>query len=303
MTVDVSVLLVSYNSRHTLTPCLASLADAFGGRTWEAILADNGSRDGSAEYVRTAFPSVRVIETGGNLGFARGNERALAEARGRHVLLLNCDTVAEPGSLGRLSEFLDAHPDAGVAAPLLLNPDLTDQGTARSFPTPAAAVFGRRSPLTRAFPNNRWSRRYLSGRDRAGEEPFEVDWVSGACLMVPRTVIGRAGFLDTGFFMHWEDADWCRRIKAAGHTVHCVPRARVVHHEGSSRRGWPAAQVWAFHEGAFRYYAKHHARGLASVARPAVAAALAGRAAAVIVKNARTRRSARTAPAALKARS
>ena len=114
--------------------------------------------------------------------------------------------------------------------------------TARTFPTPAAGLFGRRSPLTRLMPNNRWSARYLSGRQRTGEEPFAVDWVSGAAMLVPRRVIEEVGALDEGFFLFWEDADWCHRIKDAGYAVWCVPAARVVHHEGGSRGfGWTPA--------------------------------------------------------------
>jgi len=210
--------------------------------------------------VREEHPRVRVIEMGSNTGFARANNRAIAASGGRFMLLLNPDTMAAPESIDRLAAFLDRTPLAGVAAPRLLNSDLTDQGTARSFPTAAAAIFGRRSALSKLFPNNRWSRRYLAGRSIAGPEPFEVDWVSGAALMVRREVVERVGGLDEGFFMHWEDADWCHRIKDAGYRVYCVPAAEIVHAEGGSRRGWPPRQLWAFHRGAYRYYAKHHAK-------------------------------------------
>lgn len=282
---DVSVVLVSYNVRGFVDACLDSLPEGLRDHTWEAFCVDNGSADGSAEHVRARHPRVRVIEMGENAGFARANNRAIAGAGGRHVLLLNCDTVAFPGALDELVRFLDGHPEAGVAAPALLNPDLTDQGTARAFPTPAAAVFGRRSPLTRAFPGNRWSRRYLAGRWQRSRDPFQVDWVSGACMMVPRRVVDAVGGLDEGFFMHWEDADWCRRIKAAGLAVYCVPGSRVVHHEGKSRRGWPATQVWGFHRSVFRYYAKHHLRGWYHPLRPLAAGALAARAGLVILSN------------------
>ena len=161
--------------------------------------------------MKAGYPHVRVIEMGSNTGFARANNRAIAAASGRFVFLLNPDTVPEAGSIDRLVDFLDRTPAAAVAAPRLLNPDLTDQGTARSFPTASAAVFGRRSALSKLFPRNPWSQRYLVGRSVGGSEPFTVDWVSGAAMMVRRSVIDRIGGLDEGFFMHWEDADWCRR--------------------------------------------------------------------------------------------
>jgi GT2 family glycosyltransferase len=213
--------------------------------------------------------------------------------------LLNGDAIVAPGALDALVDFLDEHPDAGVAAPRLLNPDGSDQGTARMFPTPAAALFGRRSPLTRLFPRNRSSRRYLAGREHIGDEPFAIDWVSGACLMIPRRVVERVGLLDEGFFMHWEDADWCRRVKAAGFGVWCVPAARVVHAEGGSRGGWPPAQVRHFHDSAYRYYAKHHLTGARRVLRPVARVALTARASLIIGRDALRARSATASPAAV----
>jgi len=222
-----------------------------------------------------------------NLGFARANNRALAVARGRHVLLLNSDAEVLPGALDSLVTFLDANPRVGVAAPRLLNSDLSDQGTARAFPTPAAAVFGRKSWLTRSFPHNRWSTRYLTGRTCTDQKPFRVDWVSGACMMVRREAIDRVGSLDEGFFMYWEDADWCRRINAAGYDVMCLPAARVIHHEGGSSRGQPARLVWAFHRSVYHYYAKHDAPQPWNPLRALAVAGLTGRAAWIVAMNMR----------------
>jgi len=257
---DVSIVTVTYECRELLRPCLDAIPAAVGERSYEVVISDNRSTDGVVQMVRDEWPLVGVIEMGSNTGFARANNRAIAASRGRFVLLLNPDTKPAPGSIDRLAAFLDGTPSAGVVAPRLLNSDLTDQGTARSFPTAAAAIFGRRSVLSRLFPNNRWSRRYLAGRSIGGSDPFEVDWVSGAALMVRRDIIDRVGDLDEGFFMHWEDADWCHRIKDAGHRVYCLPAAEIVHTEGGSRRGWPPRQLWAFHHSAYRYYTKHHAK-------------------------------------------
>ena len=255
-----SIVTVTFECRELIRRCLQAIPAAAAGRSYEVIIADNASTDGVVALLREEQPLVRLVEMGSNTGFARANNRAIAASRGRFILLLNPDTTPSPGSVDRLAAFLEQTPAAGVVAPQLLNSDLTDQGTARSFPTAAAAIFGRRSLLSKLFPHNRWSRRYLAGRWVAGSEPFEVDWVSGAALMVRRDVIARVGGLDEGFFMHWEDADWCHRIKDAGYKVYCLPAAQIVHAEGGSRRGWPPRQLWAFHRGAYRYYAKHHAR-------------------------------------------
>lgn len=282
--VDISIITVSFECQELLRPMLASLAGAAEGRTFEVIVVDNASSDGVMEMLRAEWPAVNALEMGENAGFARANNRGIGAARGRYVMLLNPDTVAHAVSLTTLAEFLDAHPRAAIAAPRLLYPDLTDQGTARSFPTATAALFGRRSLMTKLFPQNPWSRRYLSGRAHTDASPFEIDWVSGAAMMVRREAIDRVGPLDEGFFMHWEDADWCHRMKDAGLSVHCVPAARIVHHEGGSRRGWPPRQLRAFHKGAYRYYAKHHAKHWWNPLRYIAAAGLSLRAAALIAR-------------------
>jgi N-acetylglucosaminyl-diphospho-decaprenol L-rhamnosyltransferase len=281
---DVSVVIVTYNAQEVVADCLRSLPAALGSSSYEVVVADNGSADGTASAVRQGWPAVRLFELGGNRGFSFANNKAISATRGRYVLLLNPDTICRPGSIADLVTFADAHTAAGVVAPRLLNTDATDQGTARSFPTPAAAIFGRRSLLTRLFPGNPWSRRYLVGRQHVGDEPFEIDWVSGACMLVSRQAIEVAGLLDEGFFMYWEDADWCRRFKNAGFRVFCVPAARVVHLDGS-RRPLPAYQVWAFHNSAYRYYSKHHARQSWNPLRALAALVLYGRAAFIIARN------------------
>jgi GT2 family glycosyltransferase len=293
---DLSVLIVSYNTCDLLARCLASLPKACAEHTYEVIVADNASADGSVGMLRRDWPGVAVVEMGSNTGFARATNRAMAQAQGHHMLLLNSDTEALPGSLDVLIAFLEATPSTGVVAPQLLNADLTDQGTARAFPTAASALFGRKALLTRVFPQNRWAQRYMIGWQRRGTAPFRVDWVSGACLMMPRAVVERVGLLDEGFFMYWEDADWCRRILRAGLSVYCVPEARVVHHEGQSERvfggeaprrkpGRPPRLVWIFHQSAYRYFVKHHAPQAWNPLRPIAAAALAGRAALIIATN------------------
>jgi GT2 family glycosyltransferase len=283
---DLSVVVVSYNTRDLLGACLRSVAATVREHTYEVIVADNGSIDNSVQLLQRDWPDVRLLELGANLGFARANNRAIAVSRGRQVLLLNSDTEVLPGAIDALVAFLDVTPHAGVSAPLLLNSDMTDQGTARAIPAPANVLFGRKSPLTRLFPSNPWSRRYLVGRTYRGVDTFRVDWVSGACMMVRRDAFERAGLLDEGFFMYWEDADWCRRIGREGYGVYCVPRARVIHHEGGSSGRRPAHLVWAFHRSVYRYYTKHDAPQVWNPLRVVAAVGLATRAASIVALNA-----------------
>jgi len=296
--VDLSVVVVSYHCRSSLLECLRSLETGLSGLSTEVIVVDNGSEDGTLESLQALHPDVVVMPMRVNAGFSRAANVGFTLARGRHVLALNPDTVVLDGALEVLVGWLDDHPSAGVAAPRLLNPDGTDQRTARALPTPSAALFGRRSPLTRLFPGNRWSRRYLSGAERSGSDPFTVGWVSGAAMMVPASVIARVGVFDESFFLFWEDADWCKRIGDAGFDIWCVPAARVVHNEGTTRgHGWaPRTVVW-FHRGSYLYWRKHHAPQAWNPLRWLAAGALATRAGFVMANEAvRARTSRATHP-------
>jgi len=295
---DVSVVIVSYRCRDQVVACVESVFATVLDHRLDVVVVDNDSRDGTVEALRAATPEARIIEMGENAGFSRANNCGIASSAARHVLVLNPDTTVEPGAIDVLVRWLDDHPSTGVVAPRLANPDGSDQLTARAFPTPAAAIFGRRSPLTRLFPRNRWSTRFLVGRDHHGDEPFQIDWVSGAAMMVPRYVIDDVGAFDEGFFLYWEDADWCHRIKDAGYQVWCVPKAHVLHHEGGTRdHGWPTPIVRHFHRGAYRYWTKHHAPQRWNPLRPLAGAALAARAGLVIARNrGRDRLSTRSLP-------
>ena len=280
---DVDVVIVSYHSRDLVLAAIAS-ATAESAVSVEVVVVDNDSCDGTVESVRATCPGVAVLEQGANTGFARAVNRGVAASRGRYVMLLNPDAVLAAGALEQLLAFAESRPGVGVVAPALRNADGTPQHTARAFPRPAAALFGRRSALTRLLPGNRWSRAFLTGREHDGSEPFRADWVSGAAMLVPRAVIDRVGGLDEDFFLFWEDADWCRRIGDAGFQVWCVPAAVVVHDEGGTRdHGWSPRTIRWFHQGAYRYWVKHEAPQRWSPTRWLAAALLGTRAAALTV--------------------
>ncbi len=249
--IDVDVVIVGYHSRDLVLACLDSLcgrrrrrgAQRHRGRQRVQRRHGGGGR-------RRAGDGTRVIDMGANTGFAVANNAGMARGTGRYVLVLNPDTVVGTGALRTLVEFADRHRGAGVVAPRLLNADGTPQLTARAFPTAAAGLFGRRSLLTRWFPRNRWSRKFLAEREQIDDgQPFEVDWVSGRgdAGAAHGASSETAGF-DENFFLFWEDADWCRRIKDAGYSVWCVPAATVVHDEGGTRgHRWSAAMIRSFH--------------------------------------------------------
>jgi len=285
-TPDVTVIIVTYHCRDHVLACVDRTLASVLDHTLEIVVVDNGSTDGTLEALAENHPEVRVVPMARNAGFARANNRGIAESAGRYVLILNPDTLVEVGAIDVMVDWADDHPWAGVVAPALVYPDGRDQLTARAFPTPAAAVFGRRSPLTRWFPANRWSTRFLAGRDHSGDEPFAIDWVSGACMLVPRAVIADVGAFDEDFFLYWEDADWCRRMADAGYQVWCLPKARVVHDEGGTRdHRWPAPVVVHFHRGAYLYWRNHHAPQPWNPTRWLAALALTARGAAIVARD------------------
>jgi N-acetylglucosaminyl-diphospho-decaprenol L-rhamnosyltransferase len=265
---DLSVVTVGHNTRDLLRAGLASLDSSRA--MIEVLLVDSGSIDGTAEMVAAEFPTVRLLATDQNLGFTRGNNRALRIARGRHLLLLNPDAVVRPGALDAMVDFLDAHPDVGVVGPQLRFPDGTLQPSRHRFP-------GRLTAFVDGTVLQRWlgQGRLLAAfyaRDRGDDELQDVDWLRGACLMLRREAAAAVGLFDEQFFMYSEEVDLCRRVRAAGWRVVYLPSAVVVHHEGQSSQRNPAGRDIHFHDSRVRYYAKHFGRHWALALRLAVVA-------------------------------
>ena len=157
---NLSVCIVNWNTREDLKQAITAILACKREVSLQLVVLDNASRDGSAQMVRETFPEVTLVESDENLGFARGYNRAAAEAEGRHLLMLNPDTVVQPGALRRLVDFLDAEPGVGAAGPRLLNTDGSVQYSCRRFPTPIAALL-RNTVLGRLLPHNHYTRDYL----------------------------------------------------------------------------------------------------------------------------------------------
>ncbi len=279
--VDCSVVIVNYRTEDALAECLASLATTTKGLAVEVIVVDNG-RSLAAAGFRERSPDVRLLENAENVGFARAANQGIRLARGRHVLCLNPDTIVHEGAVAALVAYLDAHPGAGAVGARLLESDGSLQYSCRRFPGYFTIFFGRYAVLTRLCPGNVASRDYLY-LDWDHRSVREVDWVSGACLMVRREVIATVGAFDEGYFLFVEDMDWCRRIRDAGWSVVYVPDAVVTHHIGMSRGPVAPRVVWARHRGMLRYVRKHfRAPG---PLRWAIAVALLARAAGLIAAN------------------
>jgi len=255
MSVDVSVVIVTYNSAADIGACLASIREKTRGVSYEAIVVDNASRDGSAETVRRDHPWASVIERSSNVGLSGAVNEGVAASSGQHVMALNPDARLRDDVLSSLAGYLWDHHAAGVVAPKILDEDGTLQLSCRAFPSHATAIFSRYSLVTKLFPGNRFSRAYLMS-DFAHDEVRDVDWVSGAAMMFPREVFDRLSGWDAGFFMFNEDVDFCRRVHDAGLRVVYHPGVAVYHRIGVSRRA-PARIVVERHKSMWRYYRKH----------------------------------------------
>jgi N-acetylglucosaminyl-diphospho-decaprenol L-rhamnosyltransferase len=254
--VDVSVVIVTYNSRPYLGECLETLRAQTKGVEYEVIIVDNASPDRTAAWVRAEHPWVRLIARERNAGLSRAVNDGVAASCGTHVMVVNPDVRFEMDVLSPLATYLRDHPDVGVVGPRLLNDDGSLQLSCRAFPGYSTALFSRYSLLTRLLPDNPFSRRYLMADfDHASER--DVDWLSGAALMFPRAAFDAVGGWDPEFFMYSEDVDFCRRVRDAGYRVVYNPVVSLVHHIGGSTRTVPARMVVERHRSMWRYYRKH----------------------------------------------
>jgi GT2 family glycosyltransferase len=271
----IDVIIVNYNSTHQLLRCLESLAGERDEELIRVIVHDN-SENGGIGSIESRFPKVDIRRNGGNLGFARAVNQALTESNAPYTILLNPDTVVLGGFFEAVLSYMERNPQVGIIGPTILNADGSVQGSARSFPSPLTGLFGRGSILTRLFPNNRISRANILTDKSEGKVSVEVDWVSGACMAIRREAIDQVGPLDERFFLYWEDADWCARMRKKGWKVIYYPAPRVIHFVGGSSSKRPLRSMVDFHKSAFRLFYKYSGAWM-RIMSPLVAGALACR--------------------------
>jgi N-acetylglucosaminyl-diphospho-decaprenol L-rhamnosyltransferase len=224
---EVSVVIVSYNSRSVLGPCLDSLKKQNAFDDTEVIVVDNASSDGTPTMVRERYPWVTLIAGRKNVGFSRGVNIGIREARGDFFLILNPDTVVQPDSIGKLLDFMKRTPSAGIVGPKLVYGDGTLQYSCRRFYTWKVLVL-RRTVLGKIFKNSAAVADHMM-LDFDHASTREVDWILGACLLVRRQAVESVGLLDERFFLYFEDVDWCYRMKQKGWGVFYHAESVVVH--------------------------------------------------------------------------
>jgi N-acetylglucosaminyl-diphospho-decaprenol L-rhamnosyltransferase len=263
---DLGIIIVNWNTCTYLERCLQTVFASEGDFSFQVVVVDNASTDGSPDMVREKFPQVRLIVLNENLGYPKGNNVGLRDLgyRGagdddadapRYALLLNPDTEVPPDSLYRMVKFMDSRPDIGVAGPkLLLQDGSLDKACRRGFPTPMVSIY-HFAGLAKLFPKNeRFGRYNMTFADP--DDELEVDAVVGAYMQIRKEAIAQVGLLDEIFFMYAEDIDWCYRIKEAGWKVWYYAPVTVYHIKRAASRQSPKAQ-FEFWRAMLIFYRKH----------------------------------------------
>lgn len=249
---DISVVVVNWNTRELLLGCLASVFETMRGMEFEVWLVDNGSHDGSLNAVKQDYPIVRIIENQENLGFAAANNQAFRQMSGRYALLLNTDAVLTGGAVQELYGFMETNPDVGMACGQLLNDDGSKQNSIANFPS-LLTLLCNETILRVLFP-----KKFPSKRRQYGE-PIEVESCIGACLIVRKEAMDEIGLLDESYFFFMEETDWAFRMRGADWKVCFVPSARILHLQGQSV-GHSLKSRIMFYRSRYIYFGKWYSR-------------------------------------------
>ncbi len=254
--VDVSIIIVNWNTKDLLLNCIESLYNETHNATMEIIVVDNGSKDGSPVAVKSKYPQIKIICNNENLGFAKANNIGIAESVGRFVCLVNSDIKALDEVVDRLVEYMDQHTEIGAIGPKTVNDDMSIRVNTRRFPTLWNTIC-ETFFLTEIFPNNKLFR----GRTMtwfSHEETMNVDVLSGCFLMVRREVVEKVGTLDDRFFIYGEDTDWCKRMHINNWQVVFFAETKAIHYAGASSSAAPIRFLIELTKADLQYWKKHH---------------------------------------------
>jgi len=253
-----SIIIVNYNVKHFLEQCLHSVYASVISEDYEVFVVDNNSVDGSCAMVKHKFPKVKLIENKENVGFAKANNQAIRIASGKYILLLNPDTLVEENSFDKIVSFMDLHPDAGGLGVKMINgkgeflPE-----SKRGLPTPMVSFF-KIFGLAKLFPNSRrFGQYHLSYLNK--DEISKVDVLSGAFMLLRKTVLDKIGLLDEAFFMYGEDIDLSYRITQVGYNNYYYPNTTIIHYKGESTKKGSINYVIVFYKAMLIFAKKHFA--------------------------------------------
>jgi GT2 family glycosyltransferase len=261
---EVSVIIVSWNTRDILRSCLASVYQNMGSLALEVIVVDNASNDGSAEMVKSEFPNTVLIKNASNAGFGAANNQAIALAHGRYVLLLNSDTVVLDDAIAKAVAFADLNPDAAVTGLRVLNPDRSLQPTCFMFPSVLNLLLSS-TGLYKLFPAGRFfGRESMSWWDRASV--CKVDVVTGCFMLIRREALDQIGVFDERFFIYGEETDLCYRFKKAGWKNLFFPDAQIIHYGGQSTTQKAPRMLVELRLSILKFFRKHQGYGIYVIA-------------------------------------
>lgn len=255
---ELSIIIVSHNSLFYMMKTLSSLSRNLGPLDHEIIVVDNDSSDGSVEAVKQEYPTVKLIALPENVGFARANNEGAEQASGHYLLMLNNDTNVPAGAVERLIKVKKSHPDIGIVAPLIFNPD-------ESLQLSWGKDLNLISEIFLKYLAKRWYGWQF--KRRKGKIDQNVDWVSGACFLIERRLFQQVGGFDEKFFLYIEDADLCRRIRQLGHKVHLTSEAWIIHYQGQAVSRYPGRLIYEAKRSQLHYYGKYNGRLSAEVLR------------------------------------
>ncbi len=257
MNLDLSVIIVNYNVKYFLEHCLSSVAKAIEPLQAEVFVVDNASTDGSEAYFKNRFPFVQFIYNPTNDGFAKGNNRAVAQAKGDYILFLNPDTIVPEDCFTLCMEFFKAHQNAGALGVKMIDgAGHFLKESKRSFPSPATSFY-KLSGLARLFPNSSKFSRYHLGH-LSEQENHEVDVLAGAFMMVKKQVLDTVGSFDEAFFMYGEDVDLSYRIQKAGFVNYYYAGTTIIHFKGESTKRGSLNYVKMFYKAMSQFVTKHY---------------------------------------------
>jgi hypothetical protein len=253
---NISIIIVSYNSTAFIFSCLQSIKDCLARMAYEVVVVDNHSADNSRQFVGRQFPDILLMENSENRGFARAVNQAYEKTTGKYILILNPDVRLLPGSVDKAITFLEKNPDVGVLLPKLLNPDGSLQFSCRSFFNFPYLLF-RRTPLGKIFPNHRVIRKHFM-MDWDHADPREVDWGLGGCMFLRRAALSGGKVFDERFFLYMEDVDLCFQMKEKGWKVIYYPEAVMIHaHLRESAKSVFNRAKWEHVKSMIRFYRKY----------------------------------------------
>lgn len=253
---DVSVIIVNWNTRQITCDCLHSVYRETTAVDFEVIVVDNGSTDGSVEAIQKEFPQVCLIANQDNRGFAAANNQGMVLARGRYILLLNSDTLVLDGAIQKMVRFADQNPDTGVLGCRVLNRDRTLQRTCFMYPSLLNGLL-EATYLNKLFPRSRfWAREGMGWWNR--DDVRDVEVVTGCFMLVRSESLKQVGLMDERFYMYAEESDWCYRFKQSGWRVLFTPEAQIIHLGGQSSAMRSGEMIIQLRLSILKFVRKHH---------------------------------------------